>query len=76
MGILDELESKKNKLIALQEWIDSRPQKERDEWIEALRARHLYTNSAIAKLLMKKGFDAFEGRHLENLVYRYRGSIK
>jgi FMN phosphatase YigB (HAD superfamily) len=76
MGILDELETHKSKTQALIEWLESRPEDERAEWIEAMLATHRFSNAAIARLLIKRGFDGYTLRSLENVVYRYRGSLK
>jgi hypothetical protein len=35
-----------------------------------------YSNAAIAQLLVKKGFDAYPLRSLENVVYRFRQGLK
>lgn len=76
MGILEELGTHKTKTEALREWLADRPKAERDEWIEALTQTSRFTNAAIARLLIKKGFDAYTLRSLENVVYRYRQGLK
>ncbi len=76
MGILDELETNKSKTQALIEWLENRPKDERAEWMEAMLATHRFSNAAIARLLIAKGFDGYTLRSLENVVYRYRGSLK
>jgi hypothetical protein len=75
MGILEELGTHKTKTEALREWLAGRPKQERDEWIEALQQTQRFTNAAIARLLIKKGFDGYTLRSLENVVYRYRQNL-
>jgi hypothetical protein len=76
VSILQELETKKSKTKALVDWLESRPKAERDEWLQAFREIGRYSNNAIASLLIKKGFDPFPIRSLENVVYRYRQELK
>jgi predicted translin family RNA/ssDNA-binding protein len=76
MSIIQELETKKSKTKALIEWIEGRPKAEREEWLQAMREIGRYSNAAIAQLLVKKGFDAYPLRSLENVVYRFRQGLK
>jgi hypothetical protein len=67
MGILDELETRKNKSAALEQWIESRPKKERDEWLEAFARGDLYSVSALQDLLARHGHETDK-----NAIYRVR----
>lgn len=70
-GILKRLESRKTHLTILGEWLETRPKKEREEWLEALRRADLYSSSAIFDLLREHGCDCIN----ENAVIRYRRQL-
>lgn len=67
MGILDDLEPRKNRTAELEAWIDSQSKNERDEWLEAFRRADLYSTTAIIELLAKYGL-----MMERNVVYRVR----
>ena len=67
MGILDQLERRKNKSAALEEWIETRPKKERDEWLEAFARGDLYSVAALQDLLARHGHETDK-----NAIYRGR----
>ena len=71
-GILDELAARKNQLAVIHEFIESRPKKEREEWLEALRRADLYSTSSILALLVKHGVSGVN----ENAVVRYRRKLE
>jgi hypothetical protein len=67
MGILDELTPKLPAIDRLEQWLEARPPKERQEWQEAISQRKAYSSGTIARLLTAKGFPCDD-----NLVARYR----
>ena len=67
MGILDELATRINKSAALEAWIEARPKKERDEWLEAFARGDLYSVSALQDLLARHGHETDK-----NAIYRVR----
>jgi hypothetical protein len=67
MGILDELTAKVPAASRLDQWLETRPKAERDEWRKALAETKVYSSGAIARLLTAKGFPADD-----NMVARYR----
>jgi len=67
MGILEELAPKRNKIAELRAWIDSQPQKDREEWLEVLRRGDIYSTKSILALLVKRGVVINE-----NAVARFR----
>ena len=71
VGVLDELSARKNQLALIHEWIEARPKKEREEWLEALRRADLYSTSSIFALLTKHGLEGIN----ENGVVRYRRKL-
>lgn len=71
-GILERLEAKKNQFVRLDEWLESRPKKERDEWLEALRRADLYSSAAILALLIENGLEGVN----ENGIVRYRRKLE
>ena len=71
MGILDELEPRRNQLVILHEWIEAQPKKDREEWLEALTKPDVYPTAAIYRLMVKRGLEGVE----ENAVIRYRRKL-
>ena len=72
MSILSRLEAKKTQVVVLREWLESRPKKEREEWLEALRRADLYPSSAILALLEEEGLRGIN----ENTISRVRRKLE
>ena len=72
MGILDQLSQKKSQLVIIHEWLESRPKKEREEWLEAMRRPDIYPTAAIFRLLKEHGLNDVN----ENGVVRYRRKLE
>lgn len=72
MSILSRLEAKKTQVVVLREWLESRPKKEREEWLEALRRADLYPSSAILALLEEEGLRGIN----ENTIVRVRRKLE
>jgi hypothetical protein len=72
MSILSRLEAKKTQVVILREWLESRPKKEREEWLEALRRADLYPSSAILALLEEEGLRGIN----ENTIVRVRRKLE
>ena len=72
MGILDELKPHRAQVTLITEWLESRPKKEREEWLEAFRRADIYPTSAVLTLLQKYGLEGVN----ENAVVRYRRTVE
>lgn len=72
MSILSRLEAKRTQVVILREWIEARPKKERDEWLEAFRRADLYSSSSILSLLEEEGLSGIN----ENTVVRFRRKLE
>jgi hypothetical protein len=72
MSILSRLEAKKTQVVVLREWLEARPKKEREEWLEALRRADLYPSSAILALLEEEGLRGIN----ENTIVRVRRKLE
>lgn len=72
MSILSRLEAKRTQVVVLREWIEARPKKERDEWLEAFRRGDLYSSSSILALLEEEGLSGIN----ENTVVRFRRKLE
>lgn len=72
MSILSRLEAKRTQVVVLREWLEARPKKERDEWLEAFRRADLYSSSAILSLLEEEGLSGIN----ENTVVRFRRKLE
>lgn len=70
--ILSRLKQNRNQLSVLDEWLKTRPKKEREEWLEALRRADLYPTSSIHELLRQHGLTDVN----ENAVIRYRKKLE
>lgn len=71
-GILERLETTKNQFVRLNDWLETRPKKEREEWLEALRRADLYPSGAILALLIENGLEGVN----ENGIVRYRRKLE
>ena len=69
--ILKELRARKNQIALLNDFLEARPKKEREEWIEALCRADLYSSASILELLTKHGCEGVN----ENGVVRYRRKL-
>jgi hypothetical protein len=67
MGILEDLAPKRNQIAELRAWLEAKPKKEREEWLEALRRGDIYSTKSILALIQKHGLDI-----KENAVARFR----
>ena len=72
MKVLDQLKPHRSQLVLIAEFLDSRPKKEREEWLEAFRRADLYPTSAVMKLLRKNGLQDVN----ENALIRYRRQME
>ena len=72
MSILSRLEAKRTQVVILREWLEARPKKERDEWLEALRRADLYSSSSILALLEEEGLHGLN----ENTIVRFRRRLE
>ena len=70
--ILSRLKQHRNLLQVFDEWLESRPKKEREEWLEALRRADLYSTSSILELLREHGLADVN----ENAIVRYRRKLE
>jgi len=71
MEVLKELSARKNQIALINDFLATRPKKEREEWLEALRRADLYSSASILALLIKNGLANVN----ENGVVRYRRKL-
>lgn len=69
--ILKRLETRKNQLVLISEWLEKQPKKDREEWLEAFRRADLYSTAAILALCFEHGLPPVN----ENAMIRFRKKV-
>ena len=72
MRVLDQLKAHRTQAALITEFLESRPAKEREEWLEAFRRSDIYPTPAVLKLLEKNGLKGVN----ENGLIRFRRTVE